>query len=324
MKKYACTLFVILLAINTACKKTQEHVCSSKITLQLNWTDDPTFTGEYVAKEKYWMLSKLDVQIKQGGIGTDPIAMIIAKKADYAVVGADKALIAISDNKPLKIVSIDLQRNPVGWIARKELKVIAMDDLKERSDLVLGDKTGTEISSILGLIIQRKQLNITPKPVSYDFSYFIANKNVIYPVYLNEEPVQAEVVHKININEIDPSLEENGNIKLYGNVIITHKDNFNLCKGQVDKFTEGLNSGWEFAKDNNDAALEIVMKYVKNDKEYLRQAMKRTVDFATNMYGRPVPAGHMEFASWEQTVSILKEAKLLDKDVNLNDAVYIR
>ncbi|GAB6283075.1 MAG: ABC transporter substrate-binding protein [Ignavibacterium sp.] len=316
------SFFVITLF--NSCSTNKKSDCSNKITLQLNWTDDPTFTGEYIAKEKYWFLNKLDVTIKQGGIGIDPISMVLSKKADYAIVGADKALIAISDNKPIKIIAVDLQRNPVGWIVRKEMKILNFDDIKNRDDIILGDKAGTEISAILSLIIKREQLKIKPKPVGFDFSYFIANPNVIYPVYLNEEPVKAELVHKIGINEIDPSLQVNGNIKLYGNVIITHKEKLDSCKNQVDNFIKGLSSGWDFAKGNKDNALSIVLKYVKNDKEYVRQTMERTINFATNMYGNPVPAGHMEYSAWENTISLLKEANLLNKEINLNDAIYIR
>ncbi len=291
--------------------------------MQLNWTDDPTFTGEYIAKERYWFLKKLDVTLKTGGIGIDPIAMILSKKADFAVVGADKAIIAISNGKPIKIISIDLQRNPVGWIARRELKVLSFDDLRGRSDLVLGDKAGTEVSAILKLVLARKKLNIVPKGVSFDFSYFIANSNSIYPVYLNEEPIKAEVVHKILVNEIDPSKPENGGIKLYGNVIIAHSDTVATRAYVVKKFVSSLSDGWEYAKDKPDEALEIVLKYVKNDKEYVRQVMSRTVGFATNMYGRQVPAGHMEISAWEGTVKTLRESGLLEGEVNLNEALYL-
>jgi len=306
------------------CSGTEQNICNNKVILQLNWTDDPTFTGEYVAKEKFWFLKKLDVTIKQGGIGIDPIAMVISKKAHFAVVGADKALIAIADNKPIKIISVDLQRNPVGWIARPELKILNFDDIRGRQDIILGDKAGTEISAILGLVLRRKNLDIKPRPVSFDFSYFLANENVVYPVYLNEEPVKAEVVHKIKVNELDPSLSINGGIRLYGNVIITHKDMLEKCSSQVDKFISGLKSGWEYASENRDEALFIVLRYVKNDKEYVRRTMNRTIEFATNMYGIPVPPGHMEYTVWETTVSILKETGLLESDIDLKQAIYMK
>lgn len=248
IKFYINIFLVFLIIICIGCSKKKINECPNDIIFQLNWIDDPTFTGEYVAKDKFWFLDKLRVTLKQGGIGIDPVAMVISKKADYAVVGADRALLAIADNKPIRIIAVDLQRNPVGWIARTKLKVLSFEDLRNRNDLILGDKAGTEISAILKLALIKKNLNIKPHGVSFEFSYFIANENVVYPVYLNEEPVRAELLHKFKINEIDPSLNINGGIKLYGNVIITHTDKIDKCQTQINNLVKGLKLGWEFAK----------------------------------------------------------------------------
>jgi len=326
MKKHAFLIIfsIMLITIIMGCSQSNKTSCINEIIFQLNWTDDPTFTGEYIAKEKFWFLNKLNVKIKQGGIGIDPISIVISKKADYAVVGADKALVAISDGKPIKIISVDLQRNPVGWIARQNLKILSFEDLRNRKDIILGDKAGTETSAILELVLKRKNMNIKPQAVSFDFSYFLANENVVYPVYLNEEPVKATLVHNLKITEIDPASEINGGIKMYGNVIITHSEKILECPKQVDNLVQGIKDGWNFAKNNKEEALAIVLKYVKNEPNYVRNTMDRTIDFATNMYGKPIPPGHMEYTAWENTLKILKEAKILAGDVDLKNAIYMK
>jgi ABC-type nitrate/sulfonate/bicarbonate transport system substrate-binding protein len=324
--KQLVQLLLLLFSILAGCSDDDQlPKLSTKrnIVMQLNWTDDPTFTGEYLAKEHFWFLKKLNVTLKQGGIGVDPISMVLSGKADFAVVGADKALVAISDGQPLKIVSADFQRNPVGWIARRDLKVLNFDDLRGRTDIVLGDKSGTEVSAILKLVLDRKKLNIKPKGVSFDFGYFLVNKNSVYPVYLNEEPVKAELVHNVPINEIDPADSVNGGIRLYGNVIITHARNVTESSHTVKNFVSALSDGWEYAKNNPDEALDVVLKYVKSDREYVRQVMLRSVGFATNMYGRPVPAGHMEYTAWDDTINTLREGNLLNGQVNLEEAIFL-
>jgi len=315
------TIFAFCLSVG--CIRKAAH-CSNDVVLQLNWTDDPSFTGEYVAKERFWPKSKLNVTVKLGGVGIDPIAMIVSKNADFAIVGADKALIAISNGAPIQIISVDLQRNPVGWIARQELKVLTFDDIAARPDLILGDKAGTETSAILQLVLKRRNLTIKPKGVSFDFSYFISNKNVVYPVYLNEEPVRARLENKIPVVEIDPSLDANGGIKLYGNVIIAHRDTVANCSDIVKELVDGVKAGWEYAQANRDDTLFIVGKYVKLEPEYIKETVDRTVNFATNMYGRIVPAGHMEYAAWENSLQVLKEAGLITKDIDLNQVLYLK
>ncbi len=317
------SIFLGLTVILSGCTDDGAVSTKNQLVMQLNWTDDPTFTGEYVAKERFWFTKKLNVTLKQGGVGIDPISMLLSGKADFSVVGADKALVAISNGKPLKIISVDFQRNPVGWIARRNLKILNFDDLRDRSDVVLGDKAGTEVSAILQLVLDRKKLDIQPKGVSFDFGYFIANENSIYPVYLNEEPIKAEIIHKILINEIDPAKPENGGIRLYGNVIITRSELVDKSPHVVKQFVSGLSDGWEYAKNNPDDTLDIVLKYVKNDKEYVRLVTRRSVEFATHMYGRPVPAGHMEYSTWDGTIATLRESNLLHGDIDLKEALFL-
>ncbi len=301
----------------------QREPCKDELIFQLNWFNDPTFTGEYLAFEKNWKIRKLNVKLNEGGIGIDPIAMVSSKKVDYAVVGADKALIAISIGAPITIISVDFQRNPVGWIVRPKLNINKIEDCKNRDDVELGDKAGTEISAILALMLERKEINIKPASVSFDFSYFLTKENSIYPVYLNEEPVKARVTHGINVVEIDPAKKENGKIELYGNVIITHKEKLINCETEVNAIVSGLHEGWVEAIKDPKRAISIVMKYVKGEEEYISGVVNRTLDFVTNMYGKKVPPGHMEKTAWESTIQTLKEAKLLDKDIDLNSSIII-
>ena len=67
----------------------------------------------------------------------------------------------------------------------------------------------------------------------------------------------------------------------------------------------------------------LFLKYVKSDKEHVRQVMMRSVGFATNMYVRPVPAGHMEYSAWDATINTLREGNLLKGQVNLKEAIFL-
>lgn len=317
-----------LLLITSACEQ-RIPPGASKAELQLNWIHDPTFTGEYIAAKKgFWYPAEnLKIEIKTGGVGIDPLARVISKKSDFAVVGADKALIAISNGNPIKIIAVDLQRNPVGWIARQELKVNSFKDLVGRRDIELGDKVGTETTNILQLALTRLNLasKLTPKGVPFDFTYFLGNPKSVYPVYLNEEPIRAKLAN-IPISEIDPSKQENGGVKLYGNVIITHQDTVEKTPKKVKGFVAGLRKGWEYADDpqHNDETVKILTDFMpEQEREYLLEVMKRSVDYATNMYGRKVPPTHMEISAWEETLNTLMDSGILKKPFDLNRVILI-
>ncbi|MGA1980765.1 MAG: ABC transporter substrate-binding protein [Sedimentisphaerales bacterium] len=316
---------LIVLFIISGCGK-KPAAGNRKIILQLNWIPDPTFTGEYIAlKNMYWSKDcGLDVTIKPGGIGIDPIALVVSKQAQFAIVGADKAIIARANGQKIKVIAVDFQRNPVGWIARKSLGIKTFKDIPSNTNVLLGDKVGTETTSILNLCLKRLNLDkqVSPKGVGFDFSYFVQNKDVIYPVYLNEEPVRAKI-NNIEITEIDPSDPENGGVRLYGNVIIVNEEFLDENPKAVSCFVKGLRKGWEFAKKDPIEAQKIISNSFTYDKAALQDVIERSIDFATNMYGQHVPPCHMELREWENTINTLRESGILTKTITVTDLVEL-
>ena len=114
----------------------------------------------------------------------------------------------------------------------------------------MGDKIGTESTAILNLMLRNKQIadKVSPQGVGFDFAYFLQNANVVYPVYLNEEPMTARI-KGVQVTEIDPASAENGSIRLYGNVIIAHKYTVSGKEQVVRAFVSAIRKGWEFAKE---------------------------------------------------------------------------
>lgn len=296
------------------------------IRLQLNWTPDPTFAGAYLAADKnknFFAQEGLSVEIQPGGFGIDPIAAIIAKSAEFAIVGADKAAIAFSNGAPIRVVAVEFQRNPVGWIVRKSKNINNIKDAVGRNDVILGDKTGTETTAILNLMLRNLNIEnkISSQPVGFDFAFFLQNENSIYPVYLNEEPVTAKV-NEIDIIEIDPSKPENGDIHLYGNVIITHENMLQNNRKIVTAFLSGLKKGWIFAKTEPDNAKNILLQYKDFKNKQTPEVLTRSVHFATVSQGIEVPPGHMEISQWINTLKVLKDSGLLKKDISIKDFVW--
>lgn len=300
-------------------------VGNRSVVLQLNWTPDPTFTGEYVAlKKNYWRNEGLDVRIDAGGFGVDPFAAVISGGAQFAVVGADKAIVAKANGAPIKVIAVDFQRNPVGWIARRSIHVNNFADIPSKPKVVLGDKVGTETSAIMELCLRRLGLSdkVTIRAVGFDFAYFLQNENVIYPVYLNEEPVQAKL-KKVDIVEIDPADTQNGRVRMYGNVVVIHESLLKNNPAAVSGFLRGLKRGWKFAKENEDQAIALLKDSMRYDAAALPEVLRRSVTFATQLYGEPVPPGHMELREWEGTVRTMRESGLLKADINIKDLVQL-
>lgn len=323
---WACAaISIAILSLTMGCNGGKLPPGNRNLVLQLNWTPDPTFSGEYLALDQgFWSDHEgLKVRIQVGGFGIDPFAPVVARKAEFAVVGADKAAIAFANGAPIRVVAVDLQRNPVGWIARSDSRVQSIPDLAGRTDLVLGDKIGTETTAILQLMLGRTGLlgKIQPKGVGFDLAYFLQNPNIVYPVYLNEEPFRARRAG-LQIIEIDPADQENGGVRLYGNVLITHRNLIEEQEQTVKGFVSGLRRGWEYARDSREKALQTLRKRPEFASDTLDNVFDRSVEFATSAYGVRIPPGHMEASRWQETLAALKEGGVLKSDVDVNKLVW--
>lgn len=317
---------VLIVFLISGCDSNKVPVGNKPVILQLNWTPDPTFAGAYIAADSsrnYFAQEGLNVSIQAGGFGIDHIAPVVAKKALFAVAGADKAAIAYANGAPIRVVAVEFQRNPVGWIVRRSRNITKISDIVGKNDIILGDKVGTETTSILELMLRRTGLKdkLEPKPVGFDFAYFLQTENVVYPVYLNEEPVTARK-KGIDILEIDPSKPENGGVHLYGNVIIVHKDTVKEDPKVIRAFIDGLRKGWEYARSHVLEAEAILRRYQEFDTEQMPEVLSRSVEFATSSYGVDVSPGHMEVAQWESTLRVLRESGLLNRDLKVSDLVW--
>lgn len=319
-------IFIALLSACDGKSGTSLPVGNRNVVFQLNWTPDPTFAGVYIAADKaknFFSQEGLSVDIQVGGYGIDPLAPVVAKKAQFAVVGADKAAIAYANGAPIRVVAVEFQRNPVGWIVRRSQRISSVTELQSRNDLILGDKVGSETSAILKLMLRRTNLEgkLRPQAVGFELSYFLQNENVVYPVYLNEEPVTART-KGIDVVEIDPAASENGGIRLYGNVIVTHKDTVGDDPKLIQAFVRALRKGWLFAKSDPKTAESILRKNKAFDTPQMPDVLARSVAFATLSNGVDIPPGHMEVAQWEGTLRTLRESGLLGKDISLKDFVW--
>lgn len=336
MRKFLLFYLVglVIATICLGCSKSEEPT-KAKITLQLNWLHDPTFTGEYLlAKEP-----SSNLTIREGGPNIFPLAELIAGRANIAVVGADIFLQALSkdykasNNSELLCIFIDFQRNPVGWVLHPDAAKKAGLSNTDQSDqkiinrlffqkvankiLQVGDKRGTETTSIW---IQWRKLHnlpddITVVPVGFDTSIVLSAPMLAYPVYLNEEPFK--LTEKIGrpVVILDPAKD---GITLYGNVLVTTKKFAEAHPGAIAAFQVGLRESWKKSRNNLPLSVEEVSKFYKGTSSgVLTNQIQKTLEFVFYVNQE---AGFMDInrgGRWDDTLLALQQAKLVGKEIDL-------
>lgn len=316
-------LCLLLLACSNDSVKSKDDFDKKPIRLQLNWFHDPTFSGEYKAKE----LMGDGLLILEGGVNISPIQKVKAGIADIAVVGLDIALKAIDSDinrdgkSPIRVIFVDLQRNPVGWIIHPKTaeKYGMPDNLSgakknewlfkqfKNGNIAPGDKRGTETTAVWVKwrnIHKLRGVNVTG--VGFDPTIMLDAPDLAYPVYMNEEPYKLEELVGSPMIVFDPA---DDGIELYGNVIITIVDNLESEEYDINNFLEILSGAWVWVKDNQNQAFKLVRKYYPDvSEDILKSQIKTTVDF---VFYQAISSGEIDLRAegrLDQTIQALKSA----------------
>jgi len=310
----------------SGCEKRQPSVTATPIVVQLNWLHDPTFVAQYVLEQE----PNPKMTVREGGQGVSPITEVLGGRAHFAIVGADLFLQHLAEENAeagksaLVCVFVDFQRNSVGWVLHPDVggslglsqdaaadpRAVAKWAAEKIKDgaLSVGDKRGTESTSVwlqwraaMGL-----PDTVALTPVGFDPSVVISAPKMLYPVYMNEQPLKLSQTIGRPVIEIDPRV--NG-VRLYGNVVIARRDFSSTNPTAVRDYQTSLRKAWERVRDRpGEAAIEVAKRYTGVPAQVVETQVRRTIDFV--FVGTPsVAAGQMDLTEnglWAQTLQALQ------------------
>lgn len=323
---FAISLAVVTGLLVAGCERRQPAAPATPVVVQLNWLHDPTFVAQYMLEQG----PGPKPTVREGGQGISPIAEVLGGRANFAIVGADLFLQHLAEENveagksALVCVFVDFQRNPVGWVLHPDvgnvlgLRKEAVGDPREVAKwaaemvksgaLSVGDKRGTETTSVWlqwrGAMGLPDTIPLTP--VGFDPSVVLAAPKMLYPVYMNEQPLKLSHAIGRSVIEIDPRV--NG-VKLYGNVVICRRDFALNNQTAVRDYQTSLRRAWERVRDRPaEAAVEVAKRYTGVPAQVVEAQVRRTIDFV--FVGAPSnAAGEMDLKEnglWAQTLQALQ------------------
>lgn len=335
MNRYAIVTLALFTAAILSCSAScRKERAPRPVVLQLNWLHDPTFAGHYMWQDT----ANGQVVIREGGPNVAPLAEVLSKRADVAVVGADIFLQKIAESLArgqdgeLMVISVDFQRNPVGWVMHPDAaKAEGLSNaegmtaqqrnrwLFEKAKLgsvSIGDKRGTETTAVWMRWTKVYGADgVEVVPVGFDASIVLSAPKMAYPVYLNEEPFKLAARIGKPVVSFDPAAD---NVNLYGNVIVCRREMFEEDSDRVRSIAKAIAEGWATAKaDPTRAVRKVMTVYTGVEEAVVRRQIEKTLEFVFDGVSQ---AGSMDLESggtWEQTVRTLQEAGVLKAEVPL-------
>lgn len=283
------------------------------IGVQLNFIPNVEHYGiTYAAEEGLGAAEGIEVDVKPGGQGIDPVQVVGAGQAEIGITSAEAFLLARSQGIPLVAVAAQFQQSPVALTCRKDSGIT---DVTEISGHTIGVKAVAEpLFEVFLEINGIDPASIDTEPVgASDVASIIAGAiDCQFTTFAVNEP---NTMRNEGVEPIVFLLSENG-LAAQSNIYFTSEE---ALKGNRDLIVAWLRATLEawsgFMDDPEGAAEWVVDSGLVDGLELTQQTQQATGMFDLMQGGSGLLA--LDPTVWEGTQTNMLNSSQLDSPVDL-------
>lgn len=315
--------FLILL-VSITCKndskKNSGSLILDKASVRLNWIPSCSFVGEITGAKEYAKENNIDLSIKTGGIGLDPIKLVLSGEDDFGVAGADLVIAANDKGAELVIIGLVSYNSPGVFLSKKDKNINSINDFKGKR---IGELPGGNMQYLYEVFLMKTNLNrkedFTPVQIPFDLKNFIVSDECdIRPVFIYDEPAQLDI-EGIEYNIFEP---KSVGIDFKGLSYFCKKSTIKKNPKLVQKFINTMAQGWIKAIKNPDICIKNLKEFdktISEKKELL--GLKRGLSYFGGYDGKVL---YSDSQSWLNMIKNMKSLGFIKNDVNLDELLEFK
>ena len=223
---------------------------NEQVTLQLKWMHQFQFAGYYAAKEKgFYAEAGFDVIIKERDLSLTPAEAVLAKKADFGVIGSSIILERMK-GRPLVALGAVFQHSPLVLITLAENKYLGPYELIGKKVMY---RKGSDDATFIAMFHQLgiSESDYVHLPHSFNSESLITGETDAISAYLTDQPFYFQE-KGIDIQVINPI---NYGIDFYDDILFTSEENVRKYPERTQKFLQASMKGWQYALNNKDEVI---------------------------------------------------------------------
>jgi NitT/TauT family transport system substrate-binding protein len=235
----------------------------AKLKIQLKWVPQAQFAGYYVAKEKgFYEEEGIDASIVPGGPDVIMEQQVANGAADIGITGVDSLLVSIDNGLPLVSIAQTSQTSSNLLISKKSSGIDSFEKMKGKK---VGSWMGSQQFQILAFLEKeglnpKEDVSIVKQGFTMD-QFFNDQLDVASATTYNEYPVVLE--SGVKPEELNVFRVEDGGLAMLEDTIFAKTDWVKDNRELAVKAVRATLKGWKYANENQDEAVDIVMKNVQ-------------------------------------------------------------
>lgn len=290
------------------------------VSLQLRWRHQFQFAGYYAALHKgFYREAGLEVTLKEGGPGADPVADVLAGRSDFGI-GVSSLVIDYLKGKPVLLLGPVFQHSPNILIVHGRNQ--SPDNLarpgsgKPKIALMGGDQDVELKAIFLNEGISLDKLQIVPdKNHLEDF----LNQHVdALNAYMSNEPFvlnQRGIPHTI----LRP---QTYGMDFYGDLLFTRTDLEKSRPDVVAAFRAASMKGWQYALDRPREIIDLILEQYNSQQKSREHLAYEAREISRLINAEVIEIGHNNPGRWNHIADTYQRFGIVDLDRPLNDFFY--
>ncbi|MCS6773240.1 MAG: ABC transporter substrate-binding protein [Anaerolineae bacterium] len=264
------------------------------------------FVGAYVAKEKgFFAAEGLDVTIEHSSGQGQHLQLLMAGQVQVTTSDAGVVLQRRADpGLPLVSIALIGQRGQQAFVAKKASGMTTPKDWEGR---LVGYK-GTPPPDLFALLkaagadVDKVQL----VNVGFDPRVLVEGKVDVYPVFKSNEPYL--LTNKLGQELVIWDAAEYG-VPTLGLTYVTNEAQLAARRDDLQRFLRAALKGIEYARQNVDEAIQIVLKYAgpETDPQHMRFMLETELRDAESAITRERGIGWQTAEQWQALADMLRQ-----------------
>jgi ABC-type nitrate/sulfonate/bicarbonate transport system substrate-binding protein len=275
------------------------------------------FVGVYVAQEKgFFEEQRLEVDIEHSD-GSQHMQLLATGKIQFATADAAQVLRRRAETDiPVVAIALIGQTGQQGWVALADSGINAPTDW-------VGKTVGFRNTMPPDFFAILKANGVDPntvKTVNIGFqppTLLLEGKVDVYPVFLSNEP---DIIRRQG-KEVTVFRAADYGVPTLGLTYVSNEDFIKSDPDAVERFLKAALKGIQYAIDNPEEAVQIVLKYApQEDAEHQRFMLDTEIEDAYSQAVTENGLGWQTSEQWQALADTLLEFQALEKPTDVNTA----
>jgi PAS domain S-box-containing protein len=284
--------------------------------VQLNGGHRFRYAGFYAAISKgFYREAGLEVVLREGGPGVDPVAEVVARRAEYGVSGVD-LLPRFSRGEPVVAMAAVFQHSPAVLVVRGDSGINRPEDLIGRR-IMADPESDVAIEAMLrNAGVDLSEIRWVPR--IGDYRELVSGRVDAMAGDLALEPYRMEREGVLAF-KLDPAVY---GIDFYGDCLFASRDEPTSRPGRARAMRRATLRGWEYAMNHPEEIMELIrlrydpglsLSYLRFESLVMRQLILPDL----------VEMGHMSLARWRHIGDVYRMLGMIPADAEIDFSAFL-